>query len=160
MASQVRIKFELNCSPDAVRDAMRSPALIEASEKSRGALDVKVEDLFLDENRHEYVISVTNYARGIKGENRSKQERSKTTVKWDLKSNTRRWTWSGEHPIELTGEDIVTGSSVGATLNMSAQINVKIPVVGRVVAKKLKHGFEENWPKYSKLVEEFASKAT
>ena len=158
MAAEVRMKFELNCSPEMVRDQMRNPALIEASEKSRGALEVNVRELFSDDARHEYAIDVTNYARGIKGENRSKQERSTTTVKWDLRSNTRRWSWKGEHPIELTGEDIVSGSGDNATLRMSAQINVKIPVVGRVVAKKLKDGFQENWPNYVKLVEEFASK--
>ena len=143
------MKFDLGFSAQAIRDQMRNPALIEASEKSRGALEVSVRDLYSDEERHEYEITVVSYGRGIKGENRSKKETSVTTVKWDLGTNTRRWTWSGAHPVDLTGEDVLTDSGSGSTLAMSAHINVRIPVVGRVVAKKLKEGFEDNWPKYT-----------
>jgi len=159
MATEVRMQFDLNHSPQAVCDQMRSAALIEASEKSRGALEVKVSELYHDEHRHEYAIDVVSYARGIKGENRSKTEKSTTTVKWDLRTLTRRWTWSGPHPVALQGEDTITASDAGAVLTLQAQIEVKIPVVGKVVAKKLKSGFEENWPKYSKLVSEFADQA-
>jgi hypothetical protein len=160
MATDIRMTFELKHSPTSVRDHMRSASLIEASEKSRGALEVSIRELHSDEHRHEYVISVTNYARGIKGEDRSKRENSTTTVKWDLATNTRRWTWTGEHPVEVNGEDVIVSSKSGATLKLNAQIDVKVPVIGRLIAKKVKEGFEENWPNYVKLVDEFAAKAS
>jgi len=154
------MSFDFPFPPAVVRDQMRSPELIHASEKSRGALEVEVKDLVSEDSRHEYEIMVLNYARGIKGEDRSKTEKSYTTVRWELGRHLRRWTWKGEHPIHLTGEDLITETSSGSRLSMTAIIDVKIPVVGRIVAKKLKEGFEENWPNYAKLVEEFCSKQT
>ena len=160
MATKVSMSFDLPFPAAAVRDQMRSPDLIHASEKSRGALEVDVKDLASDDTRHEYEIMVVNYGRGIKGEDRSKRETSYTTVKWELPRHLRLWTWKGEHPINLTGEDIITETPHGSRLSMTATIDVKIPVVGRIVAKKLKEGFEENWPNYARLVQEFCAKQT
>jgi len=159
MASQLKMNFDFQLSPKIICDQMRSVALIEASEKSRGALEVTVTELYQDEHRHEYQIDVVNYARSVKGEDRSKTEKGTTTVKWDLKTHTRHWTWSGNHPVNLRGEDTITGDDAHSVLMLKADIEVKIPIVGRVVAKLLKSGFEQNWPKYAKLIAEFANAA-
>ena len=160
MATTLEREFRLPLSPEAVSATMRDVGLIEDSERSRGALEVEVKDLARDDARHEYEIRVVNHARSIKGLDTSKTETSHITVKWDLAAGRRTWTWRGDHrQVNITGHDQIVEDAGGARLKMYANINVSIPLAGKMVEKKIRAGFDENWPKYVELLKKHASQA-
>ncbi len=159
MTTKLERTFDLPYAPEAVMNAMRDPALIEKSERSRDALEVEVIVQEQTDTRHAYVVRSVSHARTVKGIDRNKTEENRTTVRWDLRSLRADWSWSGAHgnKVTVTGGYRVTPRGDGATLTLDTSIDVKIPVVGRVVEGKIKEGFEKAWPDYVRMVGEHAA---
>lgn len=158
MSTRLEREFTVNLGREALSAAMRSPDLIQESENSRNCIKADIRQVSQDDDHHAYEIDVENYGRSLKGEDRSKREHSTTKVRWDLKAMVRRWTWSSDaygDKVKVTGEDHLVEVGGGTKLQMRADIDVRIPLVGRVAEKKVKAGFEENWPNYVKLLEDF-----
>ena len=55
--------FTLNAPVDEGMNMVRDRSVIEDNERSRGALDVKIEDLSSDESKHVYRVTATNHMR-------------------------------------------------------------------------------------------------
>ncbi|MEM7678480.1 MAG: DUF2505 family protein [Myxococcota bacterium] len=158
MASKAKMSFHLDAAPAAVCMAMRSPELIDESERSRDAKDVKITTIQQTEDVHEYEIFVLSPARGVTGIDHSKSEENRTRVRWNLRAFTGTWTWSGAHgpKVKISGTYALTPSGSGTNLEMTADISVGIPLVGRMVEGKVRAGFEENWPGYVDIVRRYA----
>ena len=157
MTARVEREFTVNLTADELCDAMRDPVLIEKSEKSRDALEVEVREVTKTDDKHVYEIDVVNYARTVKGIDKNKTEKSTTVVTWDLKTKKRSWTWRGEHAqVKIQGGDDIVESGGGTKLRMRANIDVSIPLAGKLIEKKIASGFEDNWPSYIRLVEQHA----
>ncbi|MEQ9497452.1 MAG: DUF2505 family protein [Deltaproteobacteria bacterium] len=159
MATKLERTFDLPFGPEAVMNAMRDPAMIEKSERSRDALEVEVIERSKTDALHEYVVRSVSHARTVKGIDRNKTEENRTTVRWDVPTHSARWSWSGAHGNKVTVEGgyRLVAKGDGAQLTLDATIDVKIPVVGRVVEGKIKDGFESAWPGYVRLVGEHAA---
>jgi hypothetical protein len=145
--------FTLNAPVDEVMKVVRERSVIEDNEKSRGALDVKIEDLASDENKHVYRVAVTNHLRTKTGGlDKSKTELNTVTNEWDLKGKTCRWTWEGTNPnasrVKLSGGTILKPNGDNTDMTLVADAEVSIPVIGKTVSKKVGEGFAEEWPKY------------
>jgi hypothetical protein len=159
MSTQLESIFVVAAPPEAVVAAIRNPALIDESEKSRGALSVRVADVRRSDEAHEYEIFVSAPARSVKGIDSSKTEENRTHVVWDLPGKSGRWVWHGPHGprVKVTGGYDVSSHSDGAELRLHAEIDIGLPVVGRVIEKKVSQGFESSWPNYVQIVRRFAS---
>ena len=150
--------FHIAAAPASVAAAMRTPALIEESERSRDAKDVKITDLEASETVHAYEIFVVSPARGVAGIDHSKTEENRTRVRWDLTQLRGIWEWSGVHGprIKINGTYALNPEGDGSRLVLAADISVGIPVVGKMVERKVKAGFEENWPPYVAIIRKYA----
>lgn len=160
MTTKLERSFDLPYAPEAVMNAMRDPALIEKSERSRDALEVEVIEEERSESRHTYVVRSVSHARTVTGIDRNKTEENRTKVRWDVAACRADWSWTGAHGNKVTvngGYRVTPRAGGGATLTLDTTIDVKIPVVGRVVEGKIKEGFEKAWPDYVRLVGEHAS---
>jgi hypothetical protein len=151
--------FTLKAPAEKVCASMRSPELINESEKSRGALNVQVTDRENNDTRHQYEIKFDQYKRGLKGIDKSKTETMRTEVDWDLTKPEGRWVF--HHPeygkrVNVTGGYSVKAKGNDAELTMFVQIEVKLPVVGKLIEKKVEEGFLSEWPKYIARLEKFA----
>ncbi|MEL7371887.1 MAG: DUF2505 family protein [Myxococcota bacterium] len=162
MATQAKMSFHLDAQPAVVCAAMRNPALIDESERSRDAKDVRITTLSESENTHEYEIFVVSPARGVTGIDHSKTEENRTRVKWDLKTFRGTWSWTGAHgpKVKINGTYALVPEGARTRLDMTASISVGIPLVGRVVEGKVRAGFEENWPPYVAFVRRYAAEAS
>ncbi len=158
MATQAEMIFHVAAAPSAVCAAMRNPEMIEASERSRDAKEVKITPITSTDDVDEYEIFVVTPARGVTGIDHSKTEENRTRVRWDLRNHRGTWTWSGVHGprVKVHGTYALTTESDGCRLVLTADISVGLPVVGKVVERKVKAGFEQNWPPYVDLVRKFA----
>lgn len=152
--------FNIDAPPEAVAAAMRNPELINESEMSRDALGVEIKDKLSTDSQHDYEVWVTTHARTVKGIDKSKSETNHTEVTWDLRALNRRWTYRDSRGklVDITGNDRVVASGNGTSLQLCADINISIPIAGRVLEKKVKAGFEETWPKYVALITKYATR--
>lgn len=158
MSTKLRKTFQLDSTPDQVMNAIRSPATIEDSEKSREALQVKVTDLRRTDDLHEYEIMTVTYSRGVTGIDKSKTDENHTKVTWDLKARRGTWVWTGPHgqKVKVSGSYELQPDGTGTRMALAVEIDVSIPLVGRVVEGKVSDGFQENWPKYVDIVRKHA----
>ncbi len=159
MATRIEKEHIVDAPREAVSAAMRNRELIVESEKLRDALRVDVRETQKDDARHAYEIDTENYARGVTGVDRSKTETSTTSVSWDLGAQTRSWTWFNRthgDKVRVKGFDSLIADGERTRIRFTADIDVSIPMVGKVVEKKVAAGFEEAWPKYVQLVGKYA----
>jgi hypothetical protein len=145
--------FTLNAPVDEVMNAVRDRSVIEENEKSRGALDVKIEDLSSDENKHVYRVAATNHLRTKTGGlDKSKTEINTVINEWDLKAKSCRWNWQGTNPnasrVKLSGGTTLRSNGANTDMTMVADVEVSIPVLGKTISKKIGEGFADEWPKY------------
>lgn len=159
MATNLDRTFRIDASPQAVMDVMRDPAFIEESEKSRDALEVRVVDKKQDDATHEYEIHTKTYARTVKGIDKNKVDDNRTDVTWNLGARSGRWTFHGPHgpKVRVTGAYALKEAGGGTDLRLTCDIEIGIPVVGRMIEKKVKEGFESNWPPYVERIKKHLS---
>lgn len=150
MSTKLDRTFRIDAPPRAVMDVMRDPSFIEESEKSRDALEVRVVDKAKDEATHAYEIHTKTHARTVKGIDKNKLDDNRTDVTWDLGACSGRWVYHGPHgpKVSVSGSYTLTESGGGTDLRLTCDIEIGIPVVGRMIEKKVKEGFESNWPPY------------
>ncbi len=159
MATDLDRSFSLDVPPDRVVWAMRERSLIEASERARKALDVRITDLRSTPEVHEFEIWTRQAARTIKGRDPSKTEENRTVVTWDLKALTGQWVWSGPQgdKARVTGTYAVSGTDGGARLRLTAHVQIRVPVVGKMIEKKVQQGFQDEWPHYVERIRRWAA---
>ncbi len=162
MATKIDQTFRIDgAGPHEVMDIMRNAEFIAESEKARDALTVNVTNREEDEQRHVFEIHTTTYARGATGIDKSKTEDNRTVVTWDKTRETARWDWSGPHGkmARVSGTHAITDKGGAAELRMTMEVEISIPLVGKMVEKKVKAGFEENWPTYVERIRSWIAKA-
>jgi len=155
MSTSLERDFTLPFPAAKVSEAMRSPALIEESERSRGARSVDIRTLVKTDAQHEYEIHTRVPAKTVKGLDPNKLEDDCVIVRWRLTDQVRSWQYAGPHKnmVDARGEDRLIEANGSTTIRFSMKIDVKIPLAGKLVAKMVASGFEENWPKYVRLIE-------
>lgn len=150
--------FNIDAPPEKVCRAMRNPALIEESERARDALSVKITQREETEGRHQYEVLVMSPARTVKGIDKTKSEENRTVVTWDLPRLAATWSWTGVHgpKVKIDGGYELRAAGAGASLRMWAEIDIGLPLVGGMIEKKVKEGFETAWPDYVARVTKYA----
>ena len=155
--------FTVNAPDQKVLGAIRNPEMIEESERSRDALAVNIADVTKTDAAHTFVIRVKQYAMGVKGVDKSRTEESETTVTWDLNRGRGTWVWKGSgiqsKLAKVSGGYELTAKGKQTEMKLWTDVEIPIPVLGKVIMKKVAKGFEENWPPYVERVERWANKA-
>ena len=152
--------FHIEAEPAAVLETIRNPKMIEASEKSRDALEVDIKDLTKNDDLHKFQIHVVSYAKGVKGIDKSKTEKSFTEVSWNLKDMTGTWVWNGPHgpKVNVGGGYSLKAAGNGTDLHLKTDIDISIPLVGKVVEAKVASEFQKGWPKYIDTIKQWIGK--
>lgn len=159
MATHLEKKFSIDAPLERVMSAMRDPEQIKEADLSRGALSVTIADIAKDDTRHEYEVNEVIHARTVSGIDKSKTETNRTRVKWELAKKSGAWTWSGEHKsVKINGTYTLREQGAGTSVTLTADIDVGIPIAGRVLEKKIASGFEDEWPTYIARVGRYAKK--
>jgi len=160
MATRYERTFHIDAPPEAVSAAMRSVELINESEMSRDALGCEVKEKSQTDTTHAYEVWVTTHARTVKGIDKKKTETNHTEVSWDLTAMTRQWKYNDSRGklVNVTGSDRLEANGGGTALHLAANITITVPLAGKMLEKKVKAGFEENWPKYVALIKKHATK--
>jgi hypothetical protein len=150
MATKLEQTFQIDGTPRAIMDIMRNADFVKESETSRDALTCECTTKEEDDKRHVFEIHTTTYARGATGIDKSKTEDNRTLVTWNKETYSARWDWSGAHGkmAKVSGTHNLTEKGGKTELRMTMDVEISIPMVGRMIEKKVKSGFEEQWPVY------------
>jgi carbon monoxide dehydrogenase subunit G len=158
VSTKIDRSFPVDAPPEKVGAAMRNPALIEESEKARDAISVRITDREKTDQRHQYEVLVVSPARTVKGIDKTKTEDNRTTVTWNLPGLSAKWSWTGVHgpKVKIEGGYELKPNGAGTSLRMYAEIDIGLPLVGGMIEKKIKEGFESAWPDYVARVSKYA----
>jgi len=160
---QISGTFTIDAPVEAVMAAIRNPEMIEESEKSRDALNVEIRDLIQTDAEHDFEIHVDAYAIGLTGVDKSTVEHNLTIVQWNLATRVGTWVWKGggKHAkrVTISGAYRLTEKGGKTDMDLTVDIEIPIPVVGKRIAGKVASEFEKQWLPYAARVERWAKKA-
>jgi len=144
--------FLVSAPVDRVLAVMRDPSLIEENERARDAVSVRIEELATTGEEHRFVIHTENYARGVRGPDRSRTERNRIDVRWNLRDATCRWRWTGggahAEKTRISGFDRLVPGRGGTDVVFSVEIEIGIPLLGRALSRTVAREFRKEWPRY------------
>lgn len=149
--------MRVDLEPDALVEILNSEEYHAARESSKGALSVRFEERDRTETRHVFEVHTEVYARGLTGIDRSKRERQKLRYEWDLTTRKGSWTFTSSHGerVKVWGNVRVEPDGEGSRLFNDFNIDVKIPLVGGQVEKKVMSEVKKGWGSYERTVREF-----
>ncbi|HPM76802.1 MAG TPA: DUF2505 family protein [bacterium] len=159
---KVEKAFYIEADPEKVLAAMTSPALLAEDHKSRKCLSFDLKDLNKTASEHKYQIVTTEYTRGLGGIDKDKTEKHTVVHTWNLGAKQSNWVWSSDNEMsnkaQISGGTGLKAKGKGTEVTMMVEIDVKIPMVGKMIAGKLKEGFEKGWPLYIERVTAWVKK--
>ena len=125
-----------------------------------GTKDASVKQISRSDKRLVYEVHCVEFAKGVRGIDRSKTENSVTTVTWDLDRMRSSWEYVGRHgrKVRVWGSGVITSTRSGSRLTSEFNVNVKLPLIGGKIEKVVLKGAEKYWPTYERLVREFCEK--
>lgn len=159
---KVEKTFYIEANPEKVLATMTDPALLAEDHESRRCLSFDLTDLNKTDSEHKYQIVTTEYTRGLGGIDKNKTEKHTVVHTWDLNALQSAWVWSSDNDVsnkaQIKGGTGLKAKGEGTEVTMMVDIEVKIPMVGKILAGKLKEGFEKGWPRYIDHVTAWAKK--
>lgn len=160
MAKRDENVMRVDIDPDALVEILNSEEYHDERERSKGALSVRYEEKERTEARHVFEVHTETYAKGITGIDRSKREQQYQHYVWDLKRRTCRWTFHSSHGerVKVWGNIWIEKAGSGSSMTNDFNIDVKIPLVGGQVEKKVMKEVGKGWKQLEATVTEFVKK--
>ena len=147
------------CSPDTLMALITRPDFHEANLTNQGNPKVTVREQSRTDHRLVFEAEVEEYAKGIKGIDKSKTETTWTTFNWDLRRRSAEWKYRGAHArAQVWGDIRIRAVGEDASLTENFHVDIKIPLVGRGIEAIVIRETEAYWPKYEELINEFLAK--
>lgn len=151
--------MRVDVEPDVLVEILNSEEYHVARERSKGALEVRFESRDRSEDRHIFEVHTVVHAKGLTGVDRSKTENQKLRYVWDLMARKGSWTFTSAHGerVKVWGNVQVEQDGQGSRLVNDFNIDVRIPLVGGQIEKKVMSEVEKGWVGYEKAVREFCA---
>lgn len=153
----------LDISREKLINILTNPEFEVAREtKANGSLEAKVKELSRTDSTLEYEIQVKEYAKGVTGIDKSKTENNTYTYKWDLKNYKADWTYkmsSHGGSVKVFGSIVISDKGGKSQLDNAVNVEIKIPLIGGKIEKKVLSEIENGWPNYDRIVDEWLQKA-
>ena len=160
MAKRDENTMRVDLDPDGLMEILNSEEYHDARERSKGALSVRYEEIESTETRHVFEVHSEVHAKGIAGIDRSKTEKQHQHYVWDLKARKCRWTFHSSHGerVKVWGNIWIEPAGDGSRMISDFNIDVRIPLVGGQVEKKVMKEVVKGWAQMESTVREFVKK--
>jgi hypothetical protein len=159
MAKQSIHTMSFPFPPDLIMKVISYPEFQAENFKAQGNPDAKVIEKERTDSKLLLVADVTEYAKGVTGIDKSKTEQSTTSYQWDLRARKATWTYQSAHSqVKVWGAIRIEASGAGASLTEEFNVEVKVPLLGGKIEKMILKEADAYWPKYEKLVADYARK--
>jgi len=144
MATSTTYTFTLNDVPlDIAFEVLSSEEFDIAQQIAQeGTKSAEVKTISRDDGTFVYEMHAVEYAKGIRGLDRSKTERTVTRVTWDIKARKSSWVYTGPQGdrVKVWGATHIKPSGAGTEVTAEFHIDVKIPLVGGQLEKLVVRG--------------------
>ena len=151
----LRRNAQFDAPADRLLSAATDPELLRARITPGTSAGSSVREVSRDSARLVQELVSQDYARTKTGGlDRSRIEGSVTRYEWDLASRHCTWIWSGPRPdrVRLSGTIDIRPSGAGSELHTEFEIEVRIPLIGRMVERIMRSEIEGDLPRYEALV--------
>ncbi|MFH2007841.1 MAG: DUF2505 domain-containing protein [bacterium] len=161
MAKSSSWSKEFSCSAETLLGIITDPDFHKARSDLLENPSTTVKEISRTGEKLVFEVHCVEYAKGIKGVDKSKTEQSVTTYDFELRSRRGEWSYAGPQGkrVKVWGDMTVTEAGGGARLTQNFNVDVKIPLVGGQIEKLVIKESGKFWPKYEQLVSEFVQKA-
>ena len=139
-----------------------NPEFLVARHKRQGAVDARVKELARHENRLLQDVETDEYAHTMKGIDRRRIETALTRYDWDLRNRSGSWEYSGSRGkrLRIAGRIAVAPAAGEARLVSDFEVEVRAPLVGRLIEKRILAEIESSLPEVESLTDEFCGRAS
>lgn len=153
MTATLRRSTVFEASPERLLAAATDPVMVKARVKPGTSAGCSVREVLRDGTRLVQELDSDDYARTKTGGlERSRIERSVTRYEWNLGSRHCSWTHRGGlEKVKLAGTIDIGPSAAGAELATTFEIDVHMPLIGRMVERMIASEIEEDLPRYEAL---------
>jgi len=157
MSSKDENVIHFDIPPDEVLELLIHPDFQVVRMKALGSLEARVEEKSRTDDRLVFDVHTVDYARGITGVDRSKTENNKTVYEWELKARRATWTYHGESGTmaRVWGGLRIEPHGDGSKLVNEFNVEIKVPLIGGKIEKKVIKEVAKSWPKYEKAIRDF-----
>lgn len=159
MASLSTRTMHFDCTPELLLEVITAPDFHKANLENQGNPKATIHERSRTDDKLVFDAEVEEYAKGVRGIDKSKIEVTWTNFIWDLEKRTAQWNYRGPHArAKVYGDIRIVGSGERSTLTENFHVNIKIPLVGKGIEKIVIRETEAYWPKYEVLINEFIQK--
>lgn len=161
MAKRDEKTFRFEVSPDKLLEVLIDEEYQVARQKSQGALEVNVKEVSRTDDRFVFEVHAKEYVRGVTGVDKSKTEINVTTYDWDLKAKRGSWKHSTSHGdrVKVWGNVQIQPDGENSKLVNDFNVEIKIPLMGGQVEKKVMKEVGKSWADYENVIREFCEKS-
>lgn len=141
-------------------DIVTDPEFLAARHERQGAVEARVKELARQETRLIQEVETDEYARTIKGEDKRRIEIAFTRYEWDLRDRRGAWEYSGSRGkrLRIAGRIAVAPEAEASRLVSDFEVEVRAPLIGRLIEKRILAEIEASLPAVESLTEEFCSR--
>ena len=161
MAKKTQWSQSFDCSTDTMLDIVTSAEFHEARSALLEHPASQVKRYQRTGDRVTFEVHCTEYAKGLKGLDKSKTEQTVTNYDFDLKSMRGQWEYHGPQGkrTRVWGDMSVSVEGERARLTQRFNVSIQIPLVGGQIEKLVMKSVDKFWPKYEQLVADFVQQA-
>ena len=136
---------------------------VENQTQREDVVEAHYELLAEDDAETRYDLHQTTYARTRSGGiDRSRTERSKTEYRWVEATQTLHWTFVGgqDERADVRGVTRLTAQGERTRVQRTVNIDIRIPVIGRGIAKIVEREFRKGIERSAALLDRIAREET
>lgn len=161
MARKTKWSQTFDCTPETMMHIVTSADFHVARSALLEHPSSQVERYQRTDDRVTFEVHCVEYAKGLRGVDESKTERTVTSYDFDLKSMRGEWEYHGPQGkrTHIWGDMTVSVEGERARLTQRFNVEMKIPLVGGQIEKLVMKSVDKFWPKYEQLVSDFVEEA-
>ena len=161
MTKKVTTETRFDFPPEKLLEVLTHPEFQQAQRKmDHAVVDARFEEETRTEDRLVFNVVTTEYERGLTGLNKRKTFESVTRNEWDLKKRTAKWSYSSPQTgrASIGGSNRIDAAGDGARLTFEANIEVRVPLIGKKAEQKIAEGMKKGRTGYDSLAREWSKK--
>jgi Protein of unknown function (DUF2505) len=160
MAKKIAKTIHFETSPENLLAILTNLDFQVDREKAQDAVEASVKVISQDDNKIVYDVFTKEYAKSVKGIDKTKTDDSTCTYTWDLNQMTASWDYVGPYgsKVKVWGNMKIIPAGDYADLYSDFNVDIKIPLIGGKIASVVVSKANEQWNRHDDLVREYIKK--
>lgn len=160
MTSTLHHERQYSVPADVLFEIVSDPEFLAARHQRQGAVAARVRELARHETRLVHEVETDEYAHTMKGVDTRRIETASTRYDWDLPGQRGSWEYSGSRGkrLRIAGRIAVMPAGNESRLVSDFEVQVRAPLIGRLIEKRILAEIEASLGGVEDLTEEFCAR--